>query len=160
MRKCSWIWCLMLLLALTGCGAAQKELSAPLRVVLDRGHGSMWGNQFYMDVCADGILQTHFFSPDDPGGELMTVSECPITAEQWEQVVSAVKDLEPSLVPVRKNIWKRLFGQEKKLDGGEYHHLTIYWAEDEGIAYEWPANEQAAALETLLEQLVPTDEIK
>ena len=73
-----------------------------------------------------------------------------------EQIVSAVEALEPSLVPVKQTIWKKIFRQGNVHDGTEFYHLTLYWAEDEEIHYEWPDNEQAAALETLLEQLVPT----
>lgn len=144
----------LLLLGLTGCGAKQEDVPVLTRVILDRGHGSMWGNQFYMDVCADEIVQTRYFQPDDPGGELTEENARPITAEQWEQIMAAVEAVEPSLIPVRETLWNRLFDRGKTLDGGEFHHLTLYWAEDEGIRYEWPANEQAAALERILEQLI------
>lgn len=144
---------LVLLLGLSGCGAAQADTPALTRVILERGHGSMWGDQFYMDVCADEILQTHYFPADDPGGTLTEESGRPVTPEQWDGIVSAVEALEPSLVPVREPFWKKLLGRGQTLDGGEFHHLTLYWEDAAGIRYVWPANEQAAALETRLEQL-------
>ena len=112
----------------------------------------MWGNQFYMDVNAQEILQTNYFSPDDPGGELLTGSGLPLQVQQWDEIVAAVKALGP-LTPVKKSIWKKLFGKGQVLDGTEYHRLTLYWGDGDGAEYVWPANEQAAALEALLEQL-------
>lgn len=151
MRK--WAFCLLLPLLLTGCGAVQEPVPDLTRVVLERGHGSMWGNQFYMDVCAGEILQTRYFPPNAPGTELTEESGRPITSEQWTEIVSAVDALEPTLVRLRETLWQKLF-DSKALDGTEFHRLTLYWAEDEGTSYEWPDNEQAAALEALLEQLV------
>ena len=148
------------LICLSGCGATQEETRTLRRVVLDRGHGSMWGNQFYMDVCADEISQTRYFPSDDPGGELTEDFGRAITAEQWDEILSAVEALEPTLIPMRQPFLKKLFARKEVLDGGEFHHLTLYWAEDEAIRYEWPFNEQAVALEALLEQLALTAQVE
>ena len=153
MRTRSWIWCILVFLMLCGCSVAEETPDTVTRVIFERGHGSAWGNQFYMDVCTDEILQARYFRPDDPGGELMEESGRPITSEQWEQILSAVEELAPSLVPERKPLWQRLFGRGEALDGTEFHHLTLYASDDDSVRYEWPKNEQAAALEALLEQL-------
>ena len=144
---------LTLLLGLTGCGAAREDTPVLTRVILDRGHGSMWGDQFYVDVCAEEILQTNYFSPDDPGGELLSKSGLPIDSQSWAEIVSAVEALAP-LTPVRESLWKKLFGGGRASDGTGYRHLTLYWADGEAIGYQWPDNEDAAALEKLLEQLI------
>ena len=141
------------LICLSGCGAAQEENPVLTRVTLDRGHGSMWGNQFYMDVNAQEILQTNYFSPDDPGGELLTGSGLPLEVQQWDEITAAVEAMEP-LTPVKESIWKKLFSKGHALDGTQYHRLTLYWGNGDGVDYVWPDSEQAAALEALLEQLV------
>ena len=145
-----------ILLLLTGCGEAETpdpETATLCRVVFDRGHGSMWGVQFYIDVCPEEILRTCYFEAEDPDMELKEEENLPITEEQWEEIKNAVLKLEPNLEKEKKPKAKGT----KKLDGGLYHNLTLVWEqgnEKQEICYKWPSCEAAEQLEDLLEELV------
>lgn len=136
------------LIGMCGCGQAQSHSPATLtRLVLERGHGSMWGNQFYIDICPTQINQVRFFSPEDPGGELLLRENISIPAEDWSALQAAVDALSPNL---QKQKWPN--AKRGKLDGGEFHKLTLTWDQKE-ISYQWPADGSADGLEQLLENI-------
>lgn len=131
------------------------------RVMLERRHGSVWGVQFYVDVCPREVTLIRYFPREDPGGELAVDKHIPLTSQRWDEIVEAVAQLRPQLSPVPKpTFWARLTqarkGRYRVLDGVGYHHLALTW-QAEGhpheVRYDWPGSEQAKTLETLLERL-------
>lgn len=144
---------LTLTAGLTGCGEAKLPADTTLnRVTYDRSHGSLWGVQFYIDLTETEIVKTHFFRPGE--GDLTEVSSVPITAEQWKQVEEALLSLAPSLT-VKKGE-KLGFFKKQKLDGAESRTLTLTWEienKEQTISYDWPSNDEADALEELLEAM-------
>ena len=147
-----WITCsaaAILLLFFAGCKSADDFETVGL--VFERAHGSVWGNQFYVEVCADEIIEMRYF----PEGEIdpVTVTHIPVTSMQWNALRDTVQSL--PLTKVKPSLRERLFGQNK-LDGGEYRHLTLIQKNAQGetaVLYEWPQSEQAAELEKQLKQL-------
>lgn len=146
-----WPLFVMMALLLTGCGA--KEDSMITGVIFDRGHGSAWGNLFYIEVCADEIALARYFPENSQDQEVC--QHKPITPEQWSAVCTAVQALD--LMEDRPSLWQKLW-KSRKLDGGEYRTLTVIWDENTEISYEWPDHQQAKELELLLEQLVVTSQ--
>lgn len=141
-----------LMLGITGCDT--KEVGVITGIRFERGHGSMWGNQFYIEVRTDEIREARFFP--EGGQNQVTREHIPVSAQQWEALCRAVDALE--LVEYRTSFWQKLFGN-KKLDGGEYRTLTLIrqnGATEEETVYRWPSASEALALETLLEQLTAT----
>ena len=52
------VGCMLLCTALTACTQEQATLSG---ILFDRGHGSAWGNQFYIEVYPEEIaVMRHF----------------------------------------------------------------------------------------------------
>ena len=146
-----WPLFVMVALLLTGCKA--KEDSKITGVVFNRGHGSTWGNQFYIEVCADEIVMARYFPENSQDQEVC--EHIPITPEQWNEVCMAVQALD--LEEDRPSLWQKLW-KSRKLDSGEYRTLTVIWDKKVETAYQWPENQQSKDLETLLEQLVMTSE--
>ena len=138
----------------TGCGT--KDLSADIslrRVTYDRSHGSLWGNQFYIDLTETEIVSTHFFPEGE--GNLKEVSYIPVTEEQWEELEQRIFTMVPSL-KVKKGE-KLGFFKKQKLDGAESRTLTLTWEKknkQQTISYDWPDTAEAADLEELLEMMV------
>lgn len=141
----------VMLLGFTGCGTKEAGVMTGLR--FDRGHGSVWGNQFYIEVCADEIVLVRYFPENSQDQEVC--EHMAITPEQWTKICTAVQALD--LKEDRPSLWQKLW-ESRKLDGGEYRALTVIWDGNVEIAYEWPNNQQATELETLLEQLVETSQ--
>ena len=129
---------------LTGC-VSQSEDKVLTRLVFDRGHGSMWGNQFYIELCEEEIICIRYIP--EGSAELVTQTEIPLTDQMWEQIVSAVGELE--LKPEKA-------GKKQVLDGTEYRRLTLTWeigGKEKTVNYSFsPA---AQKLEALLESLIP-----
>lgn len=154
---------LPMLLTLGGCAEKSSVTGTPIRVIFDRGHGSMWGVQFYMDVCPEEITSTRYFGEDSADGDQESRENVPITAEQWSKIEAAVAELVPQLEEVdQPSLLKRILGSgTSKLDGGLYRKLTLaYRSGDETVQveYNWPQSSQADALEQLLEELAASIE--
>lgn len=133
---------------LSACAAPGKDARL-CRITFDRGHGTLWGNQFYIEICPEEIVLMRYF----PAGstEQTTKEHVPITAEEWASLSAAVRAL--PLKEDRPGFWSRLW-KNRKLDGGEYRKLTLQWQSGNSvqtICYQWPAGQQAEALEQLLE---------
>ena len=129
-----------------------EEEGTLVGVIFERGHGSAWGNQFYMEVCEDEIIQANYISEDS--ADLVTEEHIAITSEQWQEICDAIEKME--LKKVRSSAWKEQLGADI-LDGGAYHELSLIWKTEKGeksVAYHWPEDEAGAALEQLLEQLL------
>lgn len=112
------------------------------RFVFDRGHGSAWGNQLYIEICPGEITVVRHVGED---GALQTKEHLPISAEEWQQLERLLEDVTLEKSPA----WKRLFAGNVK-DGGLYRQLTITY-DSKQISYRWPEN--GDALESFLEQL-------
>lgn len=137
------------LFSLTGC--RQEESGDMTQITFERGNGSTWGNQFYIEVCPRQILLVRYFP--EGASQQQTKEQIPITREQWDTLFRAVQALE--LTPEKSSFLQNLFGGQK-LDGGEYRKLTLVWQTDSGekeITYRLPGGPQADRLEQLLEQL-------
>ncbi|MBQ7016783.1 MAG: hypothetical protein IJN10_07515 [Firmicutes bacterium] len=154
MRKIlSYAMCIVLCMAmLSGCGKKVEEEGTLVGVIFERGHGSAWGNQFYMEVCEDEIIQANYISEDS--ADLVTEEHIAITSEQWQEICDVIEKME--LEKVKSSAWKEQLGVDI-LDGGAYHELSLIWKTEKGeksVAYHWPEDEAGAALEQLLEQLL------
>ena len=133
---------MLLALLLPGCKALDEpQVTA---VIFNRGHGSAWGNQFYIHVEPEQIVMARYI----PAGssELVTVEHIPITAAQWETIRSMVEQM--PLEKARTDLWEK-----QKLDGSEFRELTLVRGKKE-ITYWWPDILQAQQLEQLLETLL------
>ncbi len=150
MKKIYMFAALMLLTGLSACRA--KDEPVLTGILFDRGHGSMWGNQLYIEVRRNEIVTAGFIS--ERTGDWETREHIPITEDQWKALEAAVLKLELQEETVS---WKdRLFGGTV-LDGGEYRHLSLVRGKEE-CKYRWPNSEEARALEALLEQLAKATE--
>lgn len=136
------LWVLVPLLALGFLAACGKESRTMTKFVFDRGHGSAWGNQLYIEICPEEITLLRQVGED---GALQTKEHLPITGEDWRQLEGLLEDVTLEKPPA----WKRLFTGNVK-DGGLYRRLTITY-DGEQISYWWPEN--GDALEHFLEQL-------
>ena len=139
----------VILFSLTGCH--QEESGEMTQITFERGSGSIWGNQFYIEVCPRQILLVRYFP--EGSSQQQTKEQIPITQEQWDTLFRAVQALE--LTPEKTSFLQTLFGGQM-LDGGEYRKLTLVWqtaAGEKEITYRWPGGPQADRLEQLLEQL-------
>lgn len=154
MRKIlSYAMCIVLcMVMLSGCGKKAEEEGTLVGVIFERGHGSAWGNQFYMEVCEDEIIQANYISEDS--ADLVTEEHIAITSEKWQEICDTIEKME--LKKVRSSALKEQLGADV-LDGGAYRELTLIWKTEKGeesVAYHWPEDEAGAALEQLLEQLL------
>ena len=142
-----------LLTMMVGC-ASESSPGTLSKITYDRGHGSMWGNQFYIEVTEDEIVCARYFS--EGSSEQSTCQHIPITAQQWQELTAAVQKLEPELKKDQPSELQKLF-KSQKLDGGEYRKLTLSRKTDrseESVVYQWPASAAAQELEVLLEALL------
>ena len=129
-------------LLLSGCSAKRnQELTT---ISFNRGHDSMWGNQFYIEISPEEIVIARYIP--EGSGDLVTVEHLPITDAQWQMIKSTVEQL--PLEKARTNIWEK-----QKLDGSEFRELTLAWGKKE-ITYYWPNTPEAQQLEQMLEALL------
>lgn len=148
--------CLLLLggvclFSLTGCNG--QEVGELKQICFERENGSTWGNQFYIEVCAEQILVVSYFP--EGSSEQKTLERLPVTETQWNELCQAVQALK--LIPEKTSVWQKLFS-DRKMDGGDFRKLTLVWQTDSGektIVYQWPNGPQAEQLERLLELIVP-----
>lgn len=136
---------MLLLLPLYGCGSAAPS-AALSGIVFERGHGSAWGNQLYLEVCPEEIVVARYIP--EGSTELQTAEKIPITQTQWQRLEAQLQEM--TLEKERVSWWQQLLGK-KKLDGGEYRKLTLVYG-DAQVACRWP--DDGAELEALLEYLV------
>lgn len=134
--------CFLLALLLVGCGA-EKE-TALTNVAFNRGHGSAWGNQFYIQISPREIEIARYIP--EGSWELVTVEHLPITDDQWQEIKTTVEQL--PLEKARQNIWEK-----QKLDGSEFRELTLVRGEKE-VTYYWPNTPEAQQLEQFMEALL------
>ena len=126
---------------LTGCGAQKVEIT---KIVFNRGHDSLWGNQFYIAIQNTEILLAHYIP--EGSADLVTVEHLPITDDQWQRAKSIVEQL--PLEKARTDIWEK-----QKLDGSEFRELTLVRGKKE-ITYYWPNTPEAQQLEEFFETLL------
>lgn len=138
------------LVLFSGC-AGTKQAGTVRKIVFDRGNGSVWGDQFYIELCPEEITTVRYF----PAGssEYVTREHIPIDSKIWEEALSSVRILEEKLEPDTPGFFQKLFGSQKQ-DGGDYRKLTVYRTEADGVTYKLPADPAAQALEAFLENLV------
>lgn len=126
---------------LAGCSVKDESLT---KIIFNRGHDSMWGNQFYMELQATEIIRVRYIPEGQ--SELVTLEHIPITDAQWQGVKSAVEQL--PLEKAKTNIWEK-----QKLDGSEFRELTLVRGKKE-TTYYWPNKPEAQQLEQLFETLL------
>lgn len=132
------------LLLLPGCGKT-PEAKALTGVTFERGNGSQWGNQLYISIRENEITTLRYIP--EGTGQLETVEHLSITPEEWQTVADGVKQL--SLEEEKTGFLEKLL---PKKDGGDFRRLTLQW-EAETLTCKWPATEEAAAFEKMLEAL-------
>ena len=132
----------LLILLLTGCAA--KEEDAVTGIIFERGHGSAWGNQFYIQLEAEQIVSASYIP--EGSSEPVTVTRLPIADTQWQTVIAAAEQL--PLEKARAHLW-----ENRKLDGGEFRKLTLIRGRKE-TEYRWPDGPEGQQLEQLLEALL------
>lgn len=138
------------LVLFSGC-AGTEQAGTVCKIVFDRGSGSTWGNQFYIELCPEEIITVRYF----PAGssDFVTREHIPIDGNIWEDALSAVQTLEDKLEANSQSFWQKLLGGQKQ-DGGDYRKLTVYRTSGEEVSYKLPADPAAQSLEALLESLV------
>lgn len=147
-----------MLISLGGCAEKDITDATPVRVIFNRTHGSVWGDQFYMDICPEEITSTCFFSKINFSNEQVVQENVSITAEQWSAVEAAVTDLRPLLEEVKKpSLLKRIISsRHPTVDGHLTRRLTLVFETDDeplSIEYNCPHSDQTTELEHLLEEL-------
>lgn len=132
----------MTVLLLTGCDP--KENHELTTIIFNRGHDSLWGNQFYIKIDSKEIVTAKYI----PEGEwdLITVEHLPISDEQWQTLKMTVEQL--PLEKARTDLWEK-----QKFDGSEFRELTLVRKEKE-ITYWWPNTPEAQQLEQFMEDLL------
>lgn len=138
MKRILWLILPLLLVACT------RNTGTPAAVIFERGHGSVWGNQFYIVVTAERIVCARYIP--EGSSELVQVEAVAIEQAQWQQILELL-----ALQPLQK---KRLLSGGNKLDGGEFRTLTLVDETGKQISYNWPQTETAGQLEQLLTGLV------
>ena len=141
---------LIAITGLSGCGRDITSSDSLVRITFDRSHGSLWGNQFYIDLTETEIVEARFFRQGEP--EQTESHNILISTEIWEEAEQAVLSLAPSLKEKKEK--KRIF---QKSDGTEERTLTLTWETETGektVIYDLPSTENAIALEEYLETLV------
>ena len=129
-------------LLLSGCSAKRnQELTT---ICFNRGHDSMWGNQFYIEISPEEIVIARYIP--EGSWDLVTVEHLPITDDQWQSIKNTVEKL--PLEKARTDIWEK-----QKLDGSEFRELTLVRGKKETL-YAWPNTPEAQQLEQLLETLL------
>lgn len=138
------------LLLLSGCNG--KEDDAVTGIKFERGHGSVWGNQFYIEISDDEIVTARYIR--EGTGELVTEEHIPITDAQRQTIRTVAQQL--PLEKERTQLWGK-----RKADGTEFRKLTLICGTKETV-YRWPNTPEANQLEQLLESMVKneTEEIK
>ena len=132
----------MAALLLSGCGAKRNgEITA---IKFNRGHGSLWGNQFYIEISPQEIVTARYIP--EGSWDLVTVEHLPITDDQWQSIKNTVEKL--PLEKARTDIWEK-----QKLDGSEFRELTLVRGKKQTL-YAWPNTPEAQQLEQLLETLL------
>ena len=126
---------------LAGCSSKDNGVT---KITFNRGHGSMWGNQFYIELQATEIVQARYIPEGQ--SELVTLEHIPITDAQWQTLKSTVEQL--PLEKTRTDIWEK-----QKLDGSEFRELTLVRGKKE-VTYYWPNTPEAQQLEQLFETLL------
>lgn len=150
MKKLFLIAALLCITGLTAC--APREAPVLTGITFERGSGSVWGNQFYIQVTPEKIAVLEYVDADS--GELMTLKDLPILPQQWEQLERAVLGLD---LEEKRSGWKDKLLEGMVLDGGDFRNLTLTHKTGEkevSTAYQWSS--QASALEAMLETLAET----
>lgn len=140
-RICFFLMFSVMMLWLPGCG---KDRGAITGLTFERGNGSVWGDQLYINITQSGIITLRYIP--EGSGKLVERENLPITQEQWQAVLAQLEQL--TLEQEKTNLIGKLFG---KRDGGDFRRLTVTYG-SETVTYRWPENGQT--LESLLEQLV------
>ena len=152
---------MMAAVLLTGCSGPEpvRELTG---VELDRGHGSMWGYQFYIRVNREEVESASWFQ-ESAEGEFITVENVSIDQGQWQKIESMVLEMLPQMEEVKPRPIKDLIDKmgmlPQVLDGGVYRNLTLTWSVDgetEEVEYVWTSSSRQMELEAMLEQLANT----
>ncbi len=149
MKKFCILAALMLLTGLPGCQTKQDPALTGL--IFDRGSGSEWGNQLYIEVNSGQIVTLRYVSQET--GQLETLEQIPIQPEQWEAIAAALGKLE-----LQKDTasWKDWLLGSSKLDGGQYRKLSLIYdagGKETQTDYRWPDSPEAGQLEAMLETL-------
>lgn len=137
---------------------AESDIAALERVIFDRGHGSVWGNQFFTELTAAELVITRFFDPSDPTRTLLTRTNQALAPEEWPQLTAAIVALLPHL-PTAKHRF-RLFARKPfpaAADGTAYCKLTLFFRSGRKLrttSVPMPDCPEANAFEQLLEHLV------
>ena len=137
---------LLLSFCVTACASKETD-NAITEITFERGHGSAWGNQFYIKVRPDQVITLRYI-PEN-GSDLNSAENLPITDRQWQALTDQLQNM--TLQKEKASLWPKLFAP-KVLDGGAFWKLSVTRG-NHTTAYLWPGDEQAAIFEQLLEQL-------
>lgn len=149
-----FIICLIaFVLILTLLTACEKEKGEMIGIIFERGNGSSYGSQFYIDVRKDEILKVSFFPENS--SQQVTYEHISISGEKWQEILKATKEIE--LKKNKSSLKEKIFGSSK-LDGGDYRKLSLIYENNEEIKYKWPQSEKAQKLEDLLTSLYENGE--
>lgn len=158
MKRMTLIGLLVVVLFSSVC-CGQAEPAELTRVVYARGHDSVWGNQFRMDVCPSEVSYFHYFRQGDQEQEFRELYAVPIDQAQWDRIEEETLKLAPLLKEQKPpGLLERLSKPlgPAELDGDAWWSLSLTWLQDgkpREVQYVWPSCEEADALEVILEEL-------
>ena len=136
----------------------ESDIAALERVILDRGHGSAWGCQFYAELTPAEFVITRFFDPSDPTRTFLARTNLALAPKEWQQVSTATAALLPHLPPAKHRF--RLFARRifpAAADGTAYRKLTLLFRSGRKlrtISVPMPDCPEVNAFEQLLEHMV------
>lgn len=126
-----------------GCSQKENEPTTPreapgklVRVIYERTNGSVYGDDFDVDVTADEILTANYF--DEYEAEYQFIENQAITEEQWSKIEQVVLPMIAEIPP-----WKEpskldklqsdlLIDDAQVLDGGDSQRITLVWDTADG----------------------------
>jgi len=136
------IFCLIAALALCLLWGCQQEDAMITQLTFDRGSGSTWGSQFYIQLSPEQILQLRYIP--EGSTELVTREQLPIDSQTWQALLQLLEELTLE----KADPLKGLLGG--KADGADYRRLTVTYGSRQ-VTYRWPENGEK--LEEFLENL-------
>ncbi len=141
---------LLVLILLTGCSAPSGEITS---ITFERGNGSVWGHQFYIELTPSEIVALRYPAPQSH--DIVEEAHIPIAREDWEKALLLTEKLSPYLKEYKASFIKLLF-RRGITDGTDFKHLTLCYGED-SILYKLPYVDEAFALEEFLTSFTAED---
>lgn len=154
---------LLLFAGCSGGDSMKKKIPGSLYgVTYSFRHGSMYGEDFYIDLAQDQVICASYFDWELRDDGLVEVFGAPVSAEVWAEVEALVLELYPMLTPVREpGFWDKVkeflpfFEMPIALDQ-DSESLSFIWKTESGletVRYIRCFDEKELSLLELLEKI-------